>query len=325
MILVTGSAGLLGRCLTDKLLDQGRSVRALVHKHSLQKQHPLLEEVRGDIADVVFLEEVLEGVEQVYHCAGVVSFNPADTGRMYHVNVKGTESLVNACLHKQVCRFIHVSSVSVLDRYKEDGLINESISDNNKQPMSKYGETKWKAEMEVWRGMEEGLDAVIVNPSIILGAGNWQESSAAIFKTVYDGLDWYTGGSTGFVDVNDVADAMILLMASDISQQRFILSAENRSFREVINMIAEGFSKPRPSRYASRSLSSIIWRLEHLRSRVFGSRPLITKETSRSAHTKAAFDNSKFLKQFPGFSYRPLENCIKDTCDKLLEDLKKYV
>lgn len=319
MILITGSTGLLGRSLADKLLKSGKRVRALTHLKPFQEIHPLLETAQGDIADIVFLEEALEGVSEVYHCAGVVSFNPSDNRKMYHVNVKGTESLVNACLQSNVRKLVHVSSVSVLDRYKEDGLIDESISNNQKQPSAKYGETKWRAEMEVWRGMEEGLNAAIVNPSIILGAGNWEESSTAIFKKVYDGLNWYTGGSTGFVDVNDVADAMILLMSSDVRNERFILSAENRSFRDVINLIADQFGKPHPSRYASQFLSSIIWRLESLRSGLLGTTPLITRDTSRSAHTKAGFDNSKFLRQFPEFSYTSIEHCIQNTCRKLKE------
>jgi nucleoside-diphosphate-sugar epimerase len=319
MILVTGSTGLLGRSLTARLLKAGKRVRAIVHQTPVQHEHPLLETVQGDIADIIFLEEALEGVEEVYHCAGVVSFNPSDSSKIYHVNVRGTESLVNACLQSGVRKLVHVSSVSVLDRFKEDGLIDESISNNNQQPVSKYGETKWRAEMEVWRGMEEGLNAVIVNPSIILGAGNWYESSTAIFKKVYDGLNWYTGGSTGFVDAGDVADAMILLMSSDISHERFILSAENRSFREVMDLIADQFGKPRPARYASESLSSVIWRLEAVRSFLLGTKPMITRDTSRSAHAKVGFDNSKFLIAFPEFRYSTIESCISDTCRKLIE------
>jgi nucleoside-diphosphate-sugar epimerase len=162
-----------------------------------------------------------------------------------------------------------------------------------------------------------------VNPSIILGEGDPSESSVKIFSRVYNGLRWYTEGSTGFVDVRDVATAMISIMDSDISSERFILSAGNHTFREVCDMIAEGFGKPRPSLRASRTLSSLLWRVEKIRTAITGSAPLITKETAQSAHARVGFDNSKLLRFFPDFRYIPVERSISETCGLLKERWKK--
>jgi nucleoside-diphosphate-sugar epimerase len=189
---------------------------------------------------------------------------------------------------------------------------------------SRYGQSKYLGEMQVWRAIAEGLNAVIVNPTIILGAGNWNDGSSKIFKSVYNGYPWYTDGTSGFVDVKDVAGIMIMLMESEISAERFIISAENKSYHEICNLIADAFNRKRPSKKASRFLASVVWRWEAIKSKFSGTLPLITKETATTALAKVQFDNSKLKKYFPSFEYTNLDQTIKTTCTALQQKLNNH-
>lgn len=319
MILVTGGSGLVGEVLIQKLLDQGKQVAALIHSTPLKCSHPHLQEIHCDILDIGALEDALQGVEKVYHCAGVISFYPSQQSQMFKVNVEGTANLVNACMAAGVKKLLHISSIAALERLNEENMMDETAQWSPESGGSQYGYSKFLGEMEVWRGIEEGLQAVIVNPSIILGAGDWNNASTKIFQTVKDGFKWYSEGTTGFVDVRDLVDAMIMLMDSPVQGLRFIISEGNHSYRNIFNMIADGFKVPRPSKKVSKFMSSILWRLESFRSRFTGSRPLITQETARAAHAQVRFDNGKLLKLFPDFRYRPMEVTIQDTCRMLME------
>jgi nucleoside-diphosphate-sugar epimerase len=184
---------------------------------------------------------------------------------------------------------------------------------------SEYGKTKYLAEMEVWRGIGEGLDAVIVNPVIILGSGDWNGGSSGIFKSAYNSFPWYTNGASGFVDVKDVTTAMTALMKSDISAQRFIISGHNTPYRTIFNLIADAFKVPRPHKRVTPLLASIVWRLEAVKALFTGSSPLLTKETTLTAQAVVNFDNTKLLKALPHFSYTPLENTITRVVEELKE------
>jgi nucleoside-diphosphate-sugar epimerase len=316
--LVTGAAGLVGTELVRQLLQKGLHVRALVHHIPLSlPSHPLLQIVKGDLLDVVELESLLQNVNRVYHSAGLISYIPKKRNSLYQINVEATANLVNACLDKQHIKFIHVSSIASLGKYTEGKLLNENSKWKNDASNSNYGYSKYLGEMEVWRGAAEGLDAVIVNPSIILGAGDWNSGSTAIFKKMYDEFPWYSEGINGFVDVKDLAEIMIRLGDSNISNERYIVSAENKSYRDVFCMIADAFGKKRPNKNFSRGLSQIAWRLEALRSLFTGKDPLITRETSNSALIKVEYDNSKLLKAIPDFTYTPLQESIKFICSEL--------
>ncbi len=315
MILVTGGAGLLGKELINQLLAQDMPVRAIYNKSALTNlPNNNLEQVQCNILDVTGLEEAMKGVEKVYHCAAIVTFDPKRRTELFKINIEGTANIVNAALDAGVKKMVHVSSVAALGRIRENELINESMNWSEETSNSKYGQSKYLAELEVWRGIGEGLDAVMVNPSMILGAGDWNNSSSRVFKSVYEEFPWYSDGTTGFVDVRDVAKAMIQLMESDISGERFIVSAEDRSFADVFNLMAKAFGKKPPHKKVTRTLAKIVWRLEAIKSRFTGKEPLVTKETAATALAKVHFDNSKLKKWLPDFRYHSIEETITDTC-----------
>ncbi len=322
MILVTGGAGLLGTELITQLLAEGKPVRAIYNKTPLAAFDPnKLQQLQCNILDVVGLEEAMKGIEQVYHCAAIVSFNPKRRREMFSINIEGTANVVNAALDAGVKKMVHTSSVAALGRIREDQPIRETMNWTEETSNSAYGQSKYLAEMEVWRGIGEGLDAVMVNPVLILGAGNWNDSSSRVFKSVYEEFPWYTEGTTGFVDVRDVAKAMIQLMGSDISAERFIISAEDRSFRDVFNLIAKAFGKKPPHKKVTPLIAKIVWRLEAIKSRFTGKDPLVTKETAKTAMAKVQFDNSKLKKYLPGFTYHTVEETITDACKVLQQKL----
>ena len=242
---------------------------------------------------------------------------------MFKVNVDGTTNVVNVALEAGVKKMVHVSSVAALGRIRKNVLINETMNWTPETSNSAYGQSKFMAEMQVWRGISEGLDAVMVNPVIILGAGNWNDGSSKIFQSVYNEFPWYSEGTTGFVDVRDVANVMIRLMESNISAERFILSAENRIYGHVLKLIAAAFGKKPPYKKVTPFISSMVWRMEAIRSRLTGKEPLITKETARTALAKVNFDNTKLNKFLPDFRYRKIEETIIDTCKAFQQKLNK--
>ncbi|MBU6262181.1 MAG: NAD-dependent epimerase/dehydratase family protein [Bacteroidetes bacterium] len=324
MIFITGASGLLGSSLIEILFEKHNGPLPLQIRALYRKQIPAIqfadkiEWIEGDVLDVVVLEEALKGVEQVYHCAAIVSFDPKQKQKMHATNVEGTANVVNACIDAGVKKLLFVSSVAALGRIREEGSINETMNWSEATSNSEYGKTKYLAEMEVWRGIGEGLDAVIVNPVIILGCGDWNGGSSGIFKSAYDRFPWYTSGVSGFVDVKDVSNAMNLLMNSNISAQRFIISGHNTPYRTIFNLIADAFKVPRPYKKVTPLLAAIVWRLEAVKAFFTGSSPLLTKETTLTAQASVYFDNSKLLNALPDFSYTPLEDTINRVVNELI-------
>ncbi|NDA60506.1 MAG: NAD-dependent epimerase/dehydratase family protein [Chitinophagia bacterium] len=325
MILVTGGTGLVGSHLLQQLVAAGKKVRAIYRSAiPVFPGADGVEWVKGDILDLISIEQALQGVQQVFHCAAIVSFNPKRKDEMHLMNVQGTGYIVNACLDAGVQKLLFVSSVAALGRIRESEPINESMNWSPETSNSEYGKTKYLAEMEVWRGIAEGLPAVIVNPVIILGAGDWNGGSSKIFQSAYNEFPWYTSGSSGFVDVKDVARAMICLMDSDQTSKRYIVSGENRSYKEIFTLIAKGFQKKPPSRKVNRLISELVWRWEAIKGWVTGNDPLLTKETAATARARVEFDNSRMLIDFPDFRYTPLETSIQRICNefKVAKSLK---
>ncbi len=315
MILVTGGAGLLGNTLIKMLLENGKKVKATFNKTNLQiAAHKNFSEIKCNILDVYALEDAMQNITEVYHCAAVVSFAPKDSKILYKINVEGTANVVNACLQAGVCKLVHVSSVAALGRALPGQYISEKTLWTDELGASIYGHSKYLGELEVWRGVAEGLNAVLINPTIILGAGNWNEGSTKLFKSVYDGFTYYTTGTNGFVDVHDVATIMIQLMEANISAEKFIVSAENVTYQYLLNNIAKAFAKKLPSKKITPLLAAIIWKLEAVKSKFTKSTPLITKETAQTSLATTLYDNSKLLNFLPSFSYKALRNTIQDTC-----------
>lgn len=318
MIIVTGASGLVGSHIIKELSLQQKNIIALYNTTAPSKELEFLATWKQvDILDIVEVEEIFKNADQVYHCAALVSFNPKEKKKIHKLNLEGTKNVVNACLSCGVKKLVHVSSVAALGRIRPEEKINESMNWSEETSNSEYGKTKYLSEMEVWRGIGEGLKAVIVNPSIILGASNWNSGSTAIFKNVYDEFPWYTNGSSGFVDVVDVAKAMIALMNSDISSERFILSGWNLPYKKVFDEIAINFNKKLPSKKVTAFIAAIVWRLKKLESYFTGKNPLLTKETAATALTNVEYDNSKLLKAIPEFKYSNFEESIQRICDEL--------
>lgn len=319
MVLVTGGTGLVGSYLLKELVKQHIEVRAL-YRHAIPKipGGNNIQWIKADLDDIAALEDAMRNVQHVYHCAGVVSFNPKQKQLLTKTNVEGTANVVNACLETGVQKLLHVSSVAALGRLRQHTLINETMNWTEETSNSEYGKTKYLGEMEVWRGAGEGLNTVIVNPSIILGAGNWNSGSTAIFKNVYNEFAWYTDGVTGFVDVADVVAAMQMLMNSNITGQRFILNVDNIGYHQLFTQIAASFGKKPAHKKVTPFIAALVWRLEAIKGALTGKQPLLTKETSSTAQAKVYFDNSKLLKYLPDFKYTP----IKQTVDRICSELK---
>jgi len=319
MVLVTGGTGFLGAYIIKQLVEKDCPVRAIRRSSKLPAFIPKqifdkVEWVEGDVLDVVSLEEAMEGIDTVIHSAAIVSFSKKDRKQMYQVNVDGTSNVVNIALEKNIKRFIHISSIAAVGRKGDGGHVNEEKKWEESKVNTHYAKSKYRSELEVWRGIGEGLNAVILNPSTILGYGDWNTGSSAIFKSVYHEFKWYTSGLNGFVDVEDVAAATILLMESDISEERFIINGDHWPFRKLMDTMADNFKKKRPAKQATPLLLSIAWRAERFKSFFTGKKPLLTKESAKVAVSKTYFDNAKFLKAFPQFTFTPLEVTIREAC-----------
>ena len=326
-VLVTGGTGFIGAYIIQELITKGYSVKALHRRNNLpffisKETLSKVEWIQGDILDVVTLENAMDNVDAIIHSAAIVSFDKKLREHMYRINVEGTANVVNLALEKNIKRIIHISSVAAIGRTAKGQTVDEEKKWVTSSLNTHYAISKQKSEMEVWRAMAEGLSTVIVNPSTVLGFGNWNSSSTAIFKNIYHGFSWYSEGENGFVDVKDVAEVTVALIDAEITGQRFILNGDNWPFRKLFNSIADQFKKPQPHRLATPFLGEIAWRLEHLKSYFSGHRPLLTKESAKVAHSRTNFDNSKILKALPGFNFTPLQQTIEIACGQYEQAIK---
>ena len=279
--------------------------------------------MEGDVLDVVSLQDAMHGVDSVIHSAAIVSFVKKNRKEMYAVNIEGTANVVNVALETGVRRLLHVSSVAALGRTTKATIVTEEKGWEENKNNTHYAITKHHAEMHVWRGFAEGLTGVIINPSTILGYGNWHQSSCAIFKNAYKSFPWYTKGVNGFVGVEDVAKVAVQLLLSAINEKRFIVNAENRSFQSLFTKLAESFGNKPPHRYANRTMSEIAWRMEGLKTLFTGNKPLLSKETAKVAHSQTSFANDALLNSLPGFSFTPLDVVIQKACTQYQQAIDK--
>ncbi|MDD3878315.1 MAG: NAD-dependent epimerase/dehydratase family protein [Bacteroidales bacterium] len=327
MILVTGATGLLGSHLLSELLKTHKSVRALVRDKSklesvkktiglyhadAQDAFNKIEWTEGDITDLFSLTDAFKGVTQVYHTAAVVSFDRNASDLVRHVNIKGTANIVDLCLEYNIEKLCHVSSIAALGRDKHNGLVDENSPWDTHAKKSVYSKTKYEAELEVWRGIAEGLNAVIVNPAIIIGPGDWSKGSSQLFNSVYKGMKFYTTGVNGYVDVRDVAAIMHKLMESKICGERFTLLSENLSYKFILDTMAETLRVDKPRFEATPFMAGLAWRAEKVRSLINGKAPLITKETARTSQEKFFYSNQKIIDAL-NYTFIPMAQSINDT------------
>ncbi len=315
MILVTGGTGFLGSELIRQLTEKGLTIKALKRKKSNIPQilvnNPNINWVEADINEPADLEDAFENVTQVYHCAAFVSLNPKYKKQMFHANIEGTSNIVNLCLINN-CRLLHVSSVAALGEAKKDQqFITEKDFWEYNAKAQAYGLSKYESEMEVWRGINEGLQAIIVNPSVIIGKNAGFEGSGAIFKLIKNGFPFYTNGATGLVDVEDVAKAMHLLMESNLEAERYIISSGNLHYKDLFTEIANGFEVAAPKKEAKAWMLGIAWRALKLVSLFSRSEPSITKDTANSSVTLSYYNNDKII-QATGIQFKPVEQSIRE-------------
>lgn len=280
-----------------------------------------IEFAEADLLDVPELHEALAGTEILYHCAAIVSFLPKQQRALLEDNPAMTANIVNLALELKVKHLIHVSSVAALGRKPNQTEFDENSDWVESKNNSNYAKGKYAAELEVWRGIQEGLPAAIVNPTIILGPGHWQSGSSALIGKLANGFKFYTRGTNGFVDVRDVVEVMLRLRDKEISGQRYVVVGENSSYKKLFQKIAKALHKPIPSLEIKPWLSGLGWRFEKLRSLITGAAPLLTKETARTAQNDYFYKNDK-VKKGLNFEFRPLDTSIKEIAALYLKDQK---
>ena len=324
MIFVTGGTGLLGSHLLVELTQRNDSVRALYRSKSRIKivQHlfqfyygdnwedffPKIEWIQGDILDLTSLNNALQGCKRVYHCAALVSFHPKDFDKVIKINREGTANVVNLCLSNAVEKLCYVSSTAAVGG--EDGkIINENHSWKNSPSTSGYSISKYSAENEVWRGIEEGLNAVMVNPCVILGPGDWNDSSLTLFKTMEKGVRFYPPGANAIVDARDVARIKVQLMQSEIHAQRYLCIGNNQTFKKLMDSIAEELKVKKPTTPVKRWMVNSVRRILGFISIFTRKRSSVTSETVHSLFANYAYDAGKIKKEL-NYTFYPLEETI---------------
>lgn len=319
MILVTGGTGFLGSELIKQLTDSGLAVRALKRATSkvplIIQNNKLVDWFEADINEPATLDEAFMGITKVFHCAAFVSLNPKDKKQLFHVNIDGTSNIVNLCIEKN-CRLLHVSSVAALGDAKKGKQITEKDFWEYDSKAHAYGLSKYESEMEVWRGITEGLNAIIVNPSIIIGKNAGFEGSGAIFKLIKGGFPFYTDGASGFVDVEDVSKAMILLMENLTVGERYIISSDNYHYKDLFAAIAKGFNVEAPKKEAKAWMLGIAWRALKFFSVFTGKQPSITKDTASSSLSLSYYSNEKVIAA-TGIQFKPINQSIREITTEL--------
>lgn len=315
VILVTGGTGFLGSTLIKYLIDDGIAVLAIKREQSeipeILRSSSLVQWLDADITDYFALVDAFKGVTQVYHCAAKISYQKDDWASMLHTNIEGTKHIVNLC-SDHGARLVHVSSIAALGESKADELISEQSKWDEGAYHSKYALSKYESEMEVWRGIMEGLDAVIINPSVIMGVGSGKKGSGAIFNLVQNGIKVYPPGTVGIVDVEDVANIMILLMNDrSISGERFVLNSENISNKNLLERIAKLLGKPAPTIKARPFMLSIAWRVAKVIASLTDKPPVLTRDTAKASASKLAYSNKK-VTDTTGYCFKPVDLTLKE-------------
>ena len=321
-ILITGATGFLGSYLTRLLVAQGfTNIKAMRRTNSpLDLVKPIQDQVtwiEGDIMDVPLLESVLEEGQKVYHCAAVVTQPKTNIDQMMRINVEGTANLVNVANYRNIAKLLHVSSIAALGRHKKEQHLNEENHWIRNEFNTDYGISKYLGEQEVWRGMAEGLTAAIINPSVIIGSGFWNRGTAKIFETISKGLAFYPPGTTGFVDVRDVANMCMQLMEGEHQNVRVIANASNLNYQTFFSKVAQSVGKKPPHIATNSLMSALAWRADWLRAKLTGGHHIITKSRIQQTSCSYYYNNQQSI-DLLGFQYRPIDQTIMETGTQFL-------
>jgi dihydroflavonol-4-reductase len=334
MVLVTGGTGLVGSHLLVKLAQQGEKIRATYRKGSdlehVRTIFSYYSEASSDLFDTIEWQEAnlndipkltvaFENISHVYHCAAYISFDPSDYKKLRNTNIKGTANIVNLCIEHKIKKLCYVSSIATLGHHSDR--IDEDTFWGGNQDQSVYAISKYGAEMEVWRGIQEGVSTVIVNPGVIIGPGFWNSGSGLLFKLAYKGNPYITEGITAYVDVNDVVVAMLQLMRSSIENQRYILAGANISYEEIMTMICKALHVKAPRKVASKFLLSVGWRADWLLSKIIGRKRKLTKQLAKTLIKKSIYSSDKILSDLKGFKFTPITDSVSARCREFLEDV----
>lgn len=334
MNLITGATGLLGAHVAFMLLQQGKPVVAMKRRSSdIQKTRKLfayytpeadrlfeqIQWVEGDVCDIYTVLEALENIDTVYHCAGYISFTSKDREQLHKINAEGTANVVNACLEKNIRHLIHVSSIATLQNPDIKTNINESVYWKSSPDAADYAISKYNGEREVWRGIEEGLQATIVNPGVIIGPGFWKQGSGQLITELSKGLPVYTSGSTAYIDARNVAEIMLKLAEQQQFGQRFILIEGNYTFKDIFSSISKALGKREPSIQAGYGLLWVGRILDKLKSGITGSARVVTRETIHACMDVNTYDNSKITKLL-NYRFIPTQESLAFSCACFLRD-----
>ncbi|MCC9017375.1 NAD-dependent epimerase/dehydratase family protein [Flavobacterium lipolyticum] len=330
MVLITGGTGLVGAHLLLHLIENGENVRAIYRTQNniqktksvfeLYKKVDLFEKIEwleADILDVPSLETAFSGIDYVYHCAALISFDPKDEELLRKTNIEGTANMVNFSIAKNIKKFCFISSIAALgDLAAHETYITEETDWNPEKPHSDYAISKYGAEMEVWRGLQEGLDVIILNPGVILGPipknKTHIQGSAELYAKVANGLSFYTLGSTGFVTITDVIKIADTLMKSDIKNERFTLIADNIVFKDILDTIADALKVKRPTVHATPLFMNFLWVVDGIFSTLFFQKRRLTKATAKASYSSNLYSNEKIKTALGGTVFQDVHAYIKD-------------
>jgi len=329
MILVTGGTGLVGSHLLLELVKSGDKVRAIHRKDSdLQAVKMVfsyyipadeidflfskIEWKEADLNDIPALTEAFTGITNVYHCAALISFDTSDEKDLRKINIEGTANIVNLCVAFKIEKLCYISSIATMDKGLGEKFVTENFTWNQEKYHNEYAISKHGAEIEVWRGTQEGVPAIILNPGVILGPGFWNTGSGQLFKKISEGLNYHFPKTTGFVGVQDVVNAAITGMGSNIQNEQYIVVAENLSFTEVLGLVAASIQKPSPKKPLKPWMVFIGWIYQSITNFLFGSKKLITREDYKSLFKKSFYSSAKLKSEFP-FEYTPIKEVILET------------
>ena len=333
MIFITGGTGLVGSHILLQLCQKGERVLALRRNSSTleicrrvfsqnnsKDLFKSIDWVNGDLNNIPMLEKCISRCEYVIHAAALVSFHPEDKKKLVDININGTANVMNISIDFGIKKCVYVSSIATLGRNSTDEIVDENCNFKLSNLESNYSISKYMAEQEVWRASNEGLDVIIVNPSVILGPGDWVKGSSRIFHSIYKGLRFFPPGKTGFVDVYDVSAIIVKLIFLKVSNERFILNGINTSYESVFNLIADNFNIKRPNIRVTPFLKEIGWRIEKFRSLILQRKSLITKETAESGMRESTF-SSKKVEKLLNYKFRTLDDTVANYCKMYIKDL----